>query len=308
MSEKVTPYANSLFEQPWWLDIVAPGQWYEVFVKDNKENIIARMAYVSDGKKIFMPKMTQNLGIWMDESLKGNYGRQKEVIYKLMSQIPEHKSVNHSLSPNNEYILPFGWLGFSYIPSFSYRLIDITDIDAIYSGLNKTAKKNIKYARNKVEIFEELNFDNLWHLQNKTYEAQNRKNPLNRDLLEKIVLTCQENGHGKYFEARDDKGHIHSCAYFVYDEKVCYYLIGASDAEFRSSGAQSLILWQGIQFATTHSKIFDFEGSNIEGIENFFRQFGGVCTPLYTIRKNTFLDEIWLAAKPRIKRMIGYKV
>ena len=29
-----TPYANSLFEQPWWLDAVAPGQWEEALVTD----------------------------------------------------------------------------------------------------------------------------------------------------------------------------------------------------------------------------------------------------------------------------------
>lgn len=308
MGENVTPYANSLFEQPWWLDIVAPGQWHEVFVRDKQDNVVARMTYVSDGKRIFMPEMTQNLGIWMDESIKGNYGKQKEIINELMSQVPKHKSVDQCLSPNNDYILPFRWLGFSYAPLFSYRLTDLSDLDAIYCNLNKTAKKNIKYARNKVKIYDELHFDHLWSLLNKTYEVQNRKNPSNREIIHKIVMTCEENGHGKYFEARDEEGHIHSCAYFVYDEEVCYYLIGASDAAFRGSGAQSLILWEGIQFAARNSKVFDFEGSNVEGIENFFRQFGGVCTPLYTIQKTSFLDEVWLAAKPRIKRMIGYKI
>ena len=44
-----TPYANSVFEQPWWLDIVAPGQWHEVFVKDKQDHVVARMPYVSDG-------------------------------------------------------------------------------------------------------------------------------------------------------------------------------------------------------------------------------------------------------------------
>lgn len=308
MSDMVTPYANSLFEQPWWLDIVAPGQWHEVFVKDKQDHVVARMPYVSDGKRIFMPKMTQNLGIWMDESLKGNYGKQKEIIYELMSQVPKYKSVDHCLSANNDYILPFRWLGFSYAPSFTYRFNDLSDMDAVYSKLNKTTKRKINSARKKVKLYDGLNFDHLWSLLNKTYEAQNRKNPSNRELIEKIVMTCEENGHGKYFEAQDEEGHIHSCAYFVYDREVCYYLIGGSDAEFRDSGAQSLILWEGIQFAAKHSEIFDFEGSSVEGIENFFRQFGGVCTPLYTIRKTTFLDEVWLAAKPRIKRMIGYKI
>lgn len=33
MSENTTPYANSVFEQPWWLDIVVPGLWDEVTVE-----------------------------------------------------------------------------------------------------------------------------------------------------------------------------------------------------------------------------------------------------------------------------------
>jgi lipid II:glycine glycyltransferase (peptidoglycan interpeptide bridge formation enzyme) len=141
-----------------------------------------------------------------------------------------------------------------------------------------------------------------------TFAAQKRKNPMDKELIRRIVETCEAAGHGKYLEARDPEGNVHSCAYFVYDEQVCYYLLGASDSRFRSSGAQSLVLWEGIQFAAQHSKVFDFEGSMVEGIENFFRQFGGVCTPYYEIRKSTFLDEVLLAAKPRVKRLIGYKV
>ena len=308
MSDMVTPYANSLFEQPWWLDIVAPGQWHEVLVKDKQDHVVARMPYVSDGKRIFMPKLTQNLGIWMDHSIVHDYGKQKDAINALFAQLPECKSVTHTLSSDNQYILPFRWLGYSYEPTFSYRLPELHDLDGLYSRLNKTAKKNIKYARNKVTISDQLDMANLWSIQEKTYQAQKRKNPMDRDLLQRIITACEENGHGKYMEARDAEGNLHCCSYFVYDEKVCYYLISGSDPAFRSSGAQSLILWEGIQFAAKHSEIFDFEGSSVEGIENFFRQFGGVCTPLYTIRKTTFLDEVWLAAKPRIKRMIGYKI
>lgn len=49
---KETPYANSVFEQPWWLDIVAPGNWKEIIINDEKTGeVLARFAYVTDGKK-----------------------------------------------------------------------------------------------------------------------------------------------------------------------------------------------------------------------------------------------------------------
>ena len=60
-----TPYANSLFEQPWWLDAVAPGQWDEALVTDANGSVMARMPYVKTGNRITMPPLTQNLGIWM---------------------------------------------------------------------------------------------------------------------------------------------------------------------------------------------------------------------------------------------------
>lgn len=127
-------------------------------------------------------------------------------------------------------------------------------------------------------------------------------------LIRKIIEICGNTGYGKYLEAWDAEGNVHSCAYFVYDENVCYYLLGASDTKFRSSGAQSLILWEGIQFVAKHSCVFDFEGSMVEGIENFFRQFGGVCTAFYTVSRRNFLKKVLAVAKPRDKQFLGYKI
>lgn len=304
----VTPYANSLFEQPWWLDVVAPGQWEEVVVHDKTGNVVARMPYVRQGKRIGMPELTQTLGIWIAPEVKNDYGAQKQAIFDIFKQLAKVRSVTQVLSPCNEYVLPVRWLGYQIEPRFTYRLSDLRDCDALYQAFNKTAKKNIKYARNKVTICDKTAPDTLWELLNKTFEAQKRKNPMSKELVMRIVQTCEETGHGKYFEARDAEGNVHSCAYFVYDEQVCYYLLGATDNQFRNSGAQSLILWEGIQFAAQHCAVFDFEGSMIEGIENFFRQFGGVCTPYYTVRKSTFVEEVLLVAKPWVKRLLGYKI
>ncbi len=303
----VTPYANSLFEQPWWLDIVAPGQWKEIVVKDGDE-VIARMPYAVDKKAVTMPGLTQTLGIWMSPETKADYGAQKKAIFEIFGQLSSYKSVCHTLSPCNTYVLPFRWLGYRMEPCFTYRLNDLSDCEALYQAFNKTAKKNIKSARNKVSVSDQTDADTLWRMLDKTFEAQKRKNPMDKDLIYRIVRACDESGHGKYFEAKDADGNVHSCAYFVYDEEVCYYLFGASDSQFRNSGAQSLILWEGIQFAAQHSKVFDFEGSMVEGIENFFRQFGGVCTPYYSITRSSWIGELLQVLKPRIKRLLGYKI
>lgn len=303
-----TPYANSLFEQPWWLDAVAPGQWEEALVTDTNGSVMARMPYVKTGNRITMPPLTQNLGIWMAPEIRDDYTARKNVINEVFSRFDRCQSVRQTLSPLNDYVLPFRWLGYRMEPRFTYRLTDLSDCDRLYAAFAKNCKRHIKSAQKKLTLNHKLDMDVLWRMLNKTFEAQNRKNPMSREVVFRIVAACEKERHGQYLEARDAEGNVHSCAYFVYDDQVCYYLLGASDPAFRSSGAQSLILWEGIQFASAHSKIFDFEGSMIEGIETFFRQFGGVCTPYYEVRKLTLLEEIMEVWKPRIKRILGYKL
>src|SRR5437016_6181953 len=53
----VTPCAYTLFQQPWWLDAVAPGQWHTVTVRHGTE-IAARLPYVLR-KKLGLVLVTQ---------------------------------------------------------------------------------------------------------------------------------------------------------------------------------------------------------------------------------------------------------
>lgn len=308
-----TPYANSVFEQPWWLDIVAPGEWGEVTVKEGDETV-ARLPYVLQKGRITLPPLTQTLGPWMKPEYRqlqpGNtqLSKQKELIAALLGQLPRHKSFHVTFDSANEYILPYRWLGYRYEPEFSYRLSDLRDTDALYAALNKTAKKNIKAARNKTTLVEQPTAKMLMDLLDKTFEAQGRKWPHDRDLTRRIIEKSVENGHGKLLVAQDGEGNLHSGAFLLYDEKVCYYLLGGSDSAFRSSGAQSLVLWESIRFASTVSKAFDFEGSNVEGIENFFRQFGGSRVTNYCVIKQSFFADCLAMAKPRVKKLLGYKI
>lgn len=304
----IIPYANSIFEQPWWLDIVAPGQWFESIVKDGAGQIVARMPYVVQRNAVIMPPLTQTLGIWMATDKEKSYSEQKNIMQEIFACFKDKKAVTQSLSVNNQYVLPLRWLGYRIEPFFTYRINNLDDCERIYQTFSKTAKKNIKAAQKKVSISNETNIDTLIKMLDKTFKGQNRRNPMPRDIIERIVRECDVSGHGKYLEAYDKDGNIHSCAYFVYDEKVCYYLLGASDYAFRSSGAQSLILWEGIQFAAKHSAVFDFEGSMVEGIEHFFKQFGGACVPYYTISKRSIIQDILYSLKPRIKHILKYKI
>ena len=237
---RTTPYANCLFEQPWWLDIVAPGQWDEVIIEE-KGRVIARMPYVKFGSTVKLPPYTQNMGIWMASEIRKSYAKQKKVINEVLDALGGYKSVRLQLPPQNDYVLPYKWRGYEIVPRFTYRLEDLSDPDDVFGKFITTKKQNIRTAQKKVHVSESVNVHNLWKMLNATFSKQKMKPSSPERVLECIITMCEAVNHGKYFEAVDDDGNIHSCVYCVYDEETCYYLMAGSDTEYNSkSFANSL--------------------------------------------------------------------
>lgn len=308
-----TPYANSIFEQPWWLDIVAPGSWFESVVTEHGK-VIARLPYCYNGHSIFMPKLTQTLGPWMEpkirEKIKGNsqLSKQKEIINCLLEQLPAYKSFQICMDNNNDYILPYRWQGFRYEPSFSYRIRNLENLNMVFADFHKQVQKNIRKCEQTCRVSDSVDPDMLYSVMNKTYEHQGRKNPLSKMLVREIVEIASKNGRGHMFTAKDLQGNIQVSAFMVFDNQRAYALMSGSDPKYRGSGSKSLIYWRQIQFAQQHTCEFDFEGSNVEGIENIVRQFGGQYVVNYNISKKGVIGDFFDTLKPRIKRLIGYKI
>lgn len=203
--EKVTsPYVNSVFEQPWWLNLVAKGKWGEIFVKNGNE-VVARFPYVMDKGYIKNPPYTQTLGIWMSDSVRrfkrGNtqLNDQKEIINELLKQLPKHKGIQVVMDHSQEYVLPFRWNSFQIEPRFSYRLRDLTDIEKLRTCMGKSVRREINVAKKCGLFFDDTseNYEILIDLQNITYERQGRKNPVNSEFTYNIIKAASELGGGQ---------------------------------------------------------------------------------------------------------------
>jgi hypothetical protein len=309
MDNQTSEFVNSIFEQPWWLDVVAPNAWEEILVVEDNE-IVARWPIVKKSIGIGMPALTQSLGFWISEKELDTdlyYNNRKRITNLLLEQLPRKKKINIMLNPKVDYFLPMYWQHFTINPRIIYRINDLTDINVVYNKFNRIVKGNIRSASKKVVIKSIDNIDLLVDLMKKTFSLQRRKNPFPEDLIRNIYCVCKDYNSGRLLYAIGENGQTYSGIFFVYDKNVCYALMGGTDPKYRSSGAFSLLLWEGIKFASTISKSFDFQGSMIEGIENFLRQFGGTPTVYYQIHKQNIVLELFELLKPRIKSLIGFK-
>ncbi|MCW3804134.1 GNAT family N-acetyltransferase [Plebeiibacterium marinum] len=311
---KISKYTNSIFEQPWWLDAVAQGNWREILIEENEE-VIARWPIVEYNKMICMPILTQTLGFWMCNSIVStdrHLKNQRIIVDKLLKMVPERSEVSICLDTNNKDFMPFYWNYYKITPKVSYRLKDISDVDIVFKGFSGNVKNSIKRARKKLELVHSEDLDLLLYLLDKTFAKQNMGNPWSKKLIKDIYSAARENNACKMIFAKDNEGNIHSGNLFIYDENVFYNLISGTDPKYKNSGAAALLLWEGINIASNISKCFDFEGSMIKGINSFYSQFGGAQEVYFHVYKDRIsntkhkINLLKNRLKTVIKKWIGY--
>lgn len=282
-----------IFCQNWWLDAVAPGAWDVALVEKSGE-IQAALPYFIRRRYglnfIQQPALTQLSGPWMakrDGRVQARLESEKKLSYALIDQLPRYDSFSQNWHFSMTNWLPFHWRGFTQTTRYTYRLPNLSNLDVVWKGLSSNIRSDIRKAESRfnVRLREEPTLNDFLELNRKTFERQHKTRPYSPSFVGRLDTACAERGQRRIFIAEDAEGRAHAGCYLIWDQNCAYYLIGGGDPELRNSGATSFAVWEAIKFAATVSSSFDFEGSMLEPVERFFRNFGAEQTPYFNVSR-----------------------
>lgn len=287
-----------LFNQAWWLDAVCGDDNWNVVLAEKNESVVGALPFIQLKKGWFkiisMPALTQTMGPWInypvntDESSKLSFD--KKVMSELITQLPPFDYFHQNFHFTLENWLPFFWQKFKQTTRYTYQLQNTSDLDLLWNELEKSAKKNINKAKSSGIEIEEFDDPTLFYKINAlTFSNQNISVPYSKKLIASVYKASVANNAGKMYLAKDRDGNIHSVGMIVYDTSHCYLILGSSDPALRKSGAEYLLYWNMIQFASSNNLIFDFEGSMMENIEIRNRSFGAIQQAYFSVTKSNSL-------------------
>lgn len=269
-----------LFHQLFWLDAVAGDQWDVVVLEEDgvmKAYYLYALRKSPLGIRCYMPELTQFLGPGYrieKSNERDRLNKETLLLEQLCSMLPSAAEFSSRWQTGYFNWLPFYWMNYKQRVRYSYVLDDISKPEVLRQQFSEKITREIRKAEKSFSIIETDDTEKFYHLIQSNFKSKQAKVQLDFATLNRAYAACSKNGCGKIWCALDQKQQWAASIFVAWDAQTAYYIIGARDDAFGNSGSMSLLFWHAFNELKDTVKSFDFEGSMIKGVENYFRSFG----------------------------------
>lgn len=276
---------------PWWMDAVCAGkEWDVLLAEDEQGNILGAMPYLLRRrawfKYIIMPQQTHIGGIWVTAEITGDKWKTAEVCRRIAEQLDTLGVAYYyqKYLPGSLCVDGMRSLGFKAQECVTYRVDDLSDMEAVVASFSKNKRRQLQKAQN-LHVERGMNPEDFYRFHTHCMQARKRKLSYSREFLLVLERKAKRYGQCEIIRISDMDDQTYAAAFVVWDKHYLYYLIPAYDPAFSDSGASALLALEAMRLAKEKKVHFDFEGSMDRGIANHYKQFGSTPTPYFSVEK-----------------------
>lgn len=202
--------------------------------------------------------------------------RAKEAMTALAAFLGDRGYALSTLSFDRRWrdLQPLVWAGWQVSPTYTYLLDLGLGEDALWERLSSDRRKAVRKAwKDGVTVHETDDPERVLALVQRTFERQGKG--YDRDAVRRVLHGFLAPGRG-FARVAARMGRDLAAVFCLIDRDTAIYLAGGYDAEHRHAGAGAAAMWEAIRHARALGlATFDFEGSSVPAIEQYFRGFGG---------------------------------
>ncbi len=286
------PSLFSVFTTPEWLDIYS--EQLTLFGIYNESEIIIGTFFLYQEKRkgiayLTNPPYTPHIGLnYLNPAEKRHqqYSITKKILEVLAQFIDSNCKTFAYLSLAPEIIdsQPFTWRQFNVVPNYTYQMDLLLSEAELLEAMSP--KKRNAYKKAIKDGIQTKQIDDLTILKTlitNTFERKQKN--IDLQLIDAILFQFANTNNSFCFCAYENETPV-AAAFCIYFNQKCYYLLSGYNSNNKHNGAGIMAVYA----AMLHAKklglsIFDFEGSMLPEVEDYFREFGGQITAYHTINK-----------------------
>ena len=301
--------------QPWWLEAVCAGKQWDVLLftrselnskpsifsrqteTDNNQcdQIVAAMPYLLSKrlwyKFIIMPQMTMFGGLWLNEEVQASPDMQQQLAKLAAKRLREMRIAYYYQQFAVGNPMPH-WLGKQRMQvehRVTYRINNITDIQALTDSFSKNKKRQLEHAEN-LSIDYSMTAEEFYRFHTQCMAERDKRLSYSREFLLVLERKAKRVAQGAIIRISQrlpsNEMQTVAAAFVVWDKRYLYYLIPAYLPSAAHTGASARLALEAVRLAKEKGVQFDFEGGNdSEGIANHYKQFASTPATYYSVCK-----------------------
>jgi hypothetical protein len=284
---------GTVFHKSWWLE--ATGSGFEILGCWNQEGDLCAGIPLPRKRRNALtlchsPALTPYLGPVFDLS---QADCPREALHLMRSQGESLARAIHGFdsfcqiagteAPDFQGFL---WAGFQIEIGYTFRFSTGTTSEQALQDAARTHRQKLKPNRNEGVVVERgTDISALLELNKLTFSRQGRSIPYPETLVHSLAGAAFAHESGAVYVARAPGGKPLSSIFVVHDSRASYQIVSGIDWNEHNVGAGYLATWHAIRDALDSGRAFDFEGSRIRGVEQYYRRWGAPARPTWKIRK-----------------------
>lgn len=272
-----------LFAQAWWLDTACPEAWTVLTAPGTPDWTAAMPVHTPYGDTVQPPRFTQHTSIWLSPD---NQTKEHKILTDLAEALSRYRYVYLPLPTPQRQALPFYWRGLDLRVRYSYRLENLrvwreqggseAVEAALRAGMGRDSRRRLHLAEAAGITVKPCSTTDFCRLYRQTFAARGRHtSETETACLTRLVETACQRRQGLLWGGYAPDGRLLSAAFVAWQGDTAFYVAGGSLRQKPPHAhAQTLVLFKAIAHCAAFCDVFDFEGSMIEGIAQFFQSFG----------------------------------
>lgn len=261
-----------LFFRDYYLDAVCDRSW-DVVLCIEHEKITAAYIFMLKQKLtikyIIQPQLCPYTGpIYFNSSdapkayveLLQKLPKHELLIQDYYHSLPEIKGIKNTFSKKHTYILDKS-----------------VNIDTLWKEQSSTHRRIIRKAEKELKYELVNDIEEFLEFVTETFDKRGKAVPNDPDVFRNLDKHLVKSNARKIVKCTNSSEVVVAMCYFMYDEQWTYNFANSVVEDYRHYG-MNLILWNEIKSTLTIGKSFDFEGSMIPGVDEFFKRFKGTKT------------------------------
>jgi hypothetical protein len=202
-----------------------------------------------------------------------------EMLNKLRT---EFEYIQLPLHPSHVDMVPFIQGGFTVELRYTY-IFDLTQPEAEWlrnvselrrRNLKRTSKSGIQVQADPAYRYYDYERAGFWTNQPEV--------PITMRLQTQALTAA---GQGMPLVALDAQGQLVGQIFMAWDKSTAYSIYSWFERGDLGTGVPTRLYWEAMRYARDYAKVrwFDFEGSVLWGVEQFYQSFGGLQRPYFKV-------------------------